>query len=175
MRKFLVLGVLLLVLLVSGAQAGEVKIAVLDLQQVVRKSEAGQAALAKLQQKFETLQKKLKAREDELRKFKEELEKKAPLLSPEARQEKEREYQKMLREYQAEREDAQFEMKQAEQKALQPIMKDLEKVVKDMAKREGYDLILEKRMPGIYWTSPAIDITDHVVELYNQYKKGQAR
>ncbi len=175
MRKLWLLGILGVLLFSSLVQAGEVKIAVLDLQQVVRKSEAGKAALAKLQQKFETLRQKLQAKEEELRKFKEELEKKAPLLSPEARQEKEREYQKMLREYQAEREDAQFEMKQAEQKALQPIMKDLEKVVKDMAKKEGYDLILEKRMPGVYWTSPAIDITDHVVELYNQYRKSQAK
>ncbi len=153
---------------VSTALA-EVKIAVIDLQAVVRKSEAGQEALKKLQAKFETLRQKLQAKEEELRKFKEELEKKAPLLSPDVRQQKEREYQKMLREYQAQREDAQFEMKQAEEKALQPIMKDLEKIVKEMAKKEGYDVILEKRMPGVYWTSQQIEITDHVVKLYNDY------
>ena len=159
----------------SSALAKELKIAVIDLQQVVRKSEAGQEALAKLQAKFDTLKKQLEAKEEELRKFKEDLEKKAPLLSPEVRQEKERQYQKMLREYQAQREDAQYEMKQAEQKALQPIMQDLEKIVKEMAKKEGYDLLLEKRMPGVYWTSPQIDITEHVIELYNQYRKKQGK
>ncbi len=158
-----------------GVQAAEVKIAVIDLQAVVRKSEAGQKALKKLQAKFEALKKKLQAKEEELRKFKEDLEKKAPLLSPDVRQEKERQYQKMLREYQAQREDAQYEMKQAEEKALQPIMKDLEKVVKQMAQKEGYDLILEKRMPGIYWTSEKIEITDHVVELYNQYYRSKQK
>ena len=172
MRR-LVLVFLALILLASGALAAEVKVAVIDLQAVVRKSDAGQKALKELQAKFEALKKKLQAKEEEIRKFKEDLEKKAPLLSPDVRQEKERQYQKMLREYQAEREDAQFEMKQAEEKALQPIMKDLEKVVKDMAKKEGYDLILEKRMPGIYWTSERIEITDHVVELYNQYHRSQ--
>ncbi len=168
MKKLSIFWILFLGVLVSVASA-EVKVGVIDLQTVVRKSEAGQEALKQLQTKFEKLRKELQAKEEELRKFKEELEKKAPLLSPEARQEKEREYQKMLREYQAQREDAQFEMKQAEEKALKPIMKDLEKIVKEMAQKEGYDLILEKRMPGVYWTSERIEITDHVVELYNNY------
>ena len=175
MKRIVLLCFLWVLCLTAGLQAKELKIAVIDLQQVVRKSEAGQQALAKLQAKFDTLKKQLEAKEAELRKFKEDLEKKAPLLSPEAREEKEREYQKMLREYQAQREDAQYEMKQAEQKALQPIMKDLEKVVKKMAQDEGYDLLLEKRMPGVYWTSPSIDITDHIVELYNQYRRKQSK
>jgi outer membrane protein len=175
MKRIWFLGAILVFLLTSLVQAKEVKIAVIDLQQVVRKSEAGQEALKKLQAKFDALKKQLEAKEEELRRFKEDLEKKAPLLSPEARQEKEREYQKMLREYQAQREDAQYEMKQAEQKALQPIMHDLEKVVKEMAQKEGYDLLLEKRMPGLYWASPEIDLTEHVIELYNQYRRKQGQ
>ncbi len=170
MRKIF-LSVLIILCLASLAMAKELKIGVVDLQQVVRRSEAGKEALAKLQKKFETLRQQLQNKEQELKRFKDDLEKKAPLLSPEARQEKERQYQKMLREFQAQREDAQYEMRQAEQKALQPILKDLEQVVKQMAEKEGYDLILEKKMPGVYWTSPAIDLTDHIVELYNQYRK----
>ncbi len=170
MRKIF-LSVFIILCLAPLAMAKELKIGVVDLQQVVRRSEAGKEALAKLQKKFETLRQQLQNKEQELKRFKDDLEKKAPLLSPEARQEKERQYQKMLREFQAQREDAQYEMRQAEQKALQPILKDLEQVVKQMAEKEGYDLILEKKMPGVYWTSPAIDLTDHIVELYNQYRK----
>ncbi len=172
MKKILV-SMLIVLFLAPLAMAKELKIGVVDLQKVVRQSEAGKEALAKLQKKFETLRQQLQAKEQELKKFKDDLEKKAPLLSPEARQEKERQYQKMLREFQAQREDAQYEMRQAEQKALQPILKDLEQVVKQMAEKEGYDLILEKKMPGVYWTSPAIDLTDHIVELYNQYRKSK--
>ncbi len=170
MKKIL-LSIITVFLLTNFVMAKELRIGVVDLQEVVRSSEAGKEALAKLQKKFDTLRQQLQAKEEELRKFKEELERKAPLLSIEARQEKERQYQKMLREYQAQREDAQYEMRQAEQKALQPILKDLEQVVKQMAEKEGYDIILEKKMPGIYWVSPSIDLTDHVVELYNQYQK----
>ncbi len=176
MRKLVFCLVFLLVAgSLSNLYASELKIGVIDLQAVVRKSEAGQEALKKLQEKFNVLKEKLQAQEQKLRKFKQDLEKKAPLLSEEARREKEREYQKMLREYQAAREDAQFEMKQEEEKALKPIMKDLEQVVKNLAEKEGYDLILEKRMPGLYWASEKVDITDKVVELYNKYRTSKKK
>ena len=174
MRK-ICLTLVLFFCLTSLATAKGLKIAVIDMQRVVRQSQAGQEALVKLQEKFDTLKQQLQAKEKEIKKFKQDLEKKAPLLSPEARQEKERQYQKMLREFKAQQEDAQYEMRQAEQNALQPILKDLQQVVKQMAEKEGYDLILEKKMPGVYWASPAIDITDHVVELYNQYRQQQKK
>ncbi len=178
MKKFLgLLGLIIaLLLLAQWAHAqNPPKIAVIHMQKVVKESKAGQAALKKLNQKFAALQKELQAKEAELKKFKEDLEKKAPLLSPEARQEKEREYQKMLREYKAKREDAQFEIRQAEQKALKPIMKDLRGIVFDYAKKMGFDLILEKNMPGVYYTSDKIEITQKIIELYDQkFEKGEA-
>ncbi len=173
--KEVLLAILSIFFLSNLTMAKELKIGVVDLQQVVRSSEAGKEALTRLQKKFDTLRQQLQAKEEELKKFKEDIEKKAPLLSIEARQEKERLYQKMLREYQAQREDAQYEMRQAEQKALKPILKDLEQVVKKMAEKEKYDLIIEKNMPGVYWASPSIDLTDHIVELYNQYQKNKKK
>ncbi len=111
----------------------------------------------------------------EMEAFQQEMQKKAPLLSEEARAEKQREYQKMVREFRAMQEDAQFEMKEAEKKALKPIFKDLEKVIRQMAQKEGYDLILEKNMPGVYWASPRVDITQKVIQLYNQYRQAQKK
>ena len=76
----------------------------------------------------------------------------------------------MIREFRAQQEDAQFEMREAEKKALQPIFKELEEVIKEMAQKEGYHLIIEKNMPGIYWTSPEVEITQQVIELYDRYR-----
>ncbi|WP_456432859.1 OmpH family outer membrane protein [Thermosulfuriphilus sp.] len=178
MKKLLrLLGIIIALLLLAQwahAQTAQ-KIAVIQMQKVVKESKAGQSALKKLNQKFATLQKELKAKEEELKRFKNDLEKKAPLLSPEARQEKERQYQKMLREYKAKREDAEFEIRQAEQKALEPIMKDLRGIVFDYAQKEGFDLIVEKNMPGVYFASDKIDITRKIIELYDQkFEKGEA-
>ncbi|MBX6423864.1 OmpH family outer membrane protein [Thermosulfurimonas sp. F29] len=178
MKRFLIVVLAWTVLLAGAAFAEAPRIAVLDLQKVVRSSKAGQEAMQQLQAKFKKLQAKLEAKKKEIEAFQQELQKKAPLLSEEARAEKQREYQKMVREFRAMQEDAQFEMKEAEKKALKPIFQDLEKVIRDMARKEGYDLILEKNMPGVYWASPRVDITQHVIQLYDQYRasgKGQAK
>ncbi|QJA06460.1 OmpH family outer membrane protein [Thermosulfurimonas marina] len=169
MRRGFFLLLVLGLLLGTSVKAAELKIAVIDLQKVVRSSKAGQEAMQKLQARLEKWKAKLEAKQKEIKAFQEEMQKKAPLLSEEARAEKQREYQKMLREFRAMQEDAQFEMKEEEKKALQPIFKDLEKVLKELAQKEGYDLILEKNMPGVYWASPKIDISEHVIQLYNQY------
>jgi len=174
MKKWL-LFLVVLVLVVLGlsfgtARAESLKIGVIDLQKVVRSSKAGQEAMKKLQVKFEKLQKQLEAKRKEIEAFKAEFEKKAPLLSEEARAEKQREYQKLVREFRAQQEDARFEMKEEQKKALKPIFNDLEKVIKDMAQKEGYDLIIEKNMPGVYWVSPKVDISQHVINLYDQYR-----
>ncbi len=173
MRRLAALGLVWMFIWWGVALAEGPRIAVIDLQKVVRSSQAGQEAMKKLQAKFETLQKKLEAKKKEIEAFRQEMQKKAPLLSEEARAEKQREYQKMVREFRAMQEDAQFEMKEEEKKALKPIFQDLEKVIKEMAEKEGYDLILEKNMPGVYWASPRVDITEHVIQLYDQYRSAQ--
>ncbi len=171
----ILIGFLFMVLMALPAWAETPKIGVIDLQKVVRSSKAGQEAMQKLQAKFEALKKQLEAKQKEIEAFRAEMEKKAPLLSEEARAEKQREYQKMIREFRAQQEDAQFEMKEEEKKLLQPIFKELEKVVKELAEKEGYDLIIEKNMPGVYWVSPRVEITQKVVELYDRYRAGQKK
>ena len=146
------------------------KIAVIDMQKVMRESHAGKAAMEKLNKKFEKLREELKKKQEELKAFKDDLEKKAPLLSEEARAEKERQYKKMLREFKDQSDDAQFEMRQAESRTMEPILKELEKVVTKIGKEKGYSLILENKMPGIYYVSPDADITDEIIKAYDEMK-----
>ena len=49
-------------------------------------------------------------------------------------------------------------------------MQELEKVVSKMAEKEGYTLILEKRVLGLIYYNEAIDITDRVTETYDKSK-----
>lgn len=153
----------------AGAADGPpVKIGVINMQKVVRQSEAGKAAMEKLNKKFSRLQKELQAKQEELKAFKEDMEKKAPLMSEDARAEKERQYKKMVREYKSRSDDAQFEMRQAENKTMEPILKELEKVVTKIAKQGHYAIILEKNMPGLYYVSPQVDLTDEVIKAYDK-------
>jgi len=158
---------------VTAGEAAQVKIAVINMQKVVRKSVAGQKAMEKLNNKFESLQKQLRAKQDELKAFKEDLEKKGPLMNEDAKAEKEREYKKALRDFKDQSDDAQFEMRQAESKSMEPVLKELEKVVTRIGEEGGYTLILEKNMPGIYFNASNVDITDEVIKAYDNEVKSK--
>jgi outer membrane protein len=158
---------------VTAGEAAQVKIAVINMQKVVRKSVAGQKAMEKLNNKFESLQKQLRAKQDELKAFKEDLEKKGPLMNEDAKAEKEREYKKALRDFKDQSDDAQFEMRQAESQSMEPVLKELEKVVTRIGKEGGYTLILEKNMPGIYFNASNVDITDEVIKAYDNEVKSK--
>jgi outer membrane protein len=158
---------------VTAEETAQVKIAVINMQKVVRKSVAGQKAMEKLNKKFENLQEKLRAKQDEIKAFKEDLEKKGPLMNEAAKAEKEREYKKALRNFKDESDDAQFEMRQAESKSMEPVLKELEKVVSHIGEKHSYTLILEKNMPGIYFIDSGVDITDEVIKAYDNEVKSK--
>ncbi len=158
---------------VTAEETAYVKIAVINMQKVVRKSVAGQKAMEKLNNKFESLQKQLRAKQDEINAFKEDIEKKGPLMNEAARAEKEREYKKAFRDFKDQSDDAQFEMRQAETKSMEPILKELEKVVSRIGEEGGYTLILEKNMPGIYFNASNVDITDEVIKAYDNEVKSK--
>ncbi len=157
----------------TAEETAQVKIAVINMQKVVRKSVAGQKAMEKLNKKFENLQEKLRAEQGEIKAFKEDLEKKGPLMNEAAKAEKEREYKKALRNFKDESDDAQFEMRQAESKSMEPVLKELEKVVSHIGEKHGCTLILEKNMPGIYFIDSGVDITDEVIKAYDNGVKSK--
>lgn len=160
---------------VTAGETAQAKIAVINMQKIVRKSVAGQKAMEELNKKFESLQKKLKVKQDELTAFKDDFEKKGSLMNEDAKAEKEREYKKALRDFKDQSDDAQFEMRQAESKSMEPVLKVLEKVVTRIGEEGGYTLILEKNMPGIYFNTSNIDITDEVIKAYDNELKSKSK
>ncbi|OPL13640.1 MAG: hypothetical protein AVO38_02830 [delta proteobacterium ML8_D] len=159
---------------VTAGETAQTKVAVINMQKVIRKSMAGQKAMENLDKKLTNLQEEIRVKQDELNAFKEEIEKKGPLMNEIARAEKEREYKKAFRDLQDKKEDAQFEMRQAETKSMEPLLHELEKVVGDIGKEGGYTLILDKNMPGIYFINSDVDITEEVIKAYdNQVKSNK--
>ncbi|MDD3554409.1 MAG: OmpH family outer membrane protein [Deltaproteobacteria bacterium] len=152
----------------TQAADGQAKIAVINMRKVVRQSKAGQKATEELNRKFETLQRTLQTKQDAIKAFKDDAEKKAPLMSEEAKADKEREYRKLLREFKEQSDDAQFEMRQAEAKIMEPILKVLENIINRIGETNGYTMILEHDMPGMYYVAPTVDITDAVIKAYDE-------
>src|SRR5512147_1535870 len=72
----------------AGEAAQSVRLAVVDMQQVLNQSARGKAAKQKLDQERSARQHELESRQQELQKMQSELEKQAPVLSEQAKRER---------------------------------------------------------------------------------------
>ena len=164
--------ILMCTFIASAAQA-ELKIGVVDLQKAMELSEAGQKAKAIFQKKVDKVQQDLKAKQDELGKLKDELDRQSVLLSEEARIEKQSSYQLGLKDFKRLYEDAQEELRREDAKLSEKILKDLQDVIEEYGEKEKYDLIMEKTQSGLIHRNADLDITNKIILLYDESKKGK--
>ena len=152
------------------AEAAEIKIGTISLQQIVMSSKAGSEAQKILEQKANEFKGRLEKEGEGLEELRQDIEKKSSVWSSEVRGEKEREYQKLLRSFQIKQEDAQYELKQLESKVMGPILQDLHEAIKLVGKENGYTIILENSRKGIQsqiglmYADDALDISKLVIK-----------
>jgi len=158
-------------LLPSILMAQTLNIVYVNLQKVMLESDKGKEAKNALTVEAEKLKKNLDSKQDELQKMKDAIEKQSATITPDARAEKEKQYQAKLKDYQRLYNDYQTELQQKDGEFTQKILKDLEEVVRTLGERDKYTIILEKNQAGILFASPAIDITNKVINLYNETAK----
>lgn len=154
-----------------NGQTASAKIGYVDLQRVMLESEKGKDAKKSLTDEVEKLKKNLNQKQDDLQKMKDALEKQAATITPEARADKEKQYQAKLKDYQRLANDYQGELQQKDMEFTQKILKELEDIIKGMGESEKYTVILEKSQAGILFATPAADVTDRVITLYNNSAK----
>jgi len=176
MRFFTPIAILLTLMsfAVTG-QAADTKIGVLDFQKVLETSEPGKAAIAEFQDQGKKFEAELKAKGEELEGIKKKLDADALVMAKEARQQKEQELDKQIVEYRTQQQKYVGEIRQLEQKAVGRIQKEVFGLVQEYAKKEGYTLIVEKRVGGVIFAAGGMDITDTIIKLYDgQQGKGSA-
>ncbi|PIE69672.1 MAG: hypothetical protein CSA21_01100 [Deltaproteobacteria bacterium] len=147
------------------------KIGVINVQQIIVKSDAGKAAKIRLDEKAKEFQQKFQAEEQALVALQQEIEKKNSVWSEQKKQEKVREFQKKRRDLQSKTADARFELKQLEEKEFQPILKSLDGVIKAYGKKKGYYLIVEKNNGAVLYADKAADATDAMLKELNAAMK----
>ncbi len=147
-----------------AAQQAAAKIAVVDLDQVVAKSQAGQ----ELQAKLEQFQKDAQAQADKLAQAASDLQKRISDGRQSLSEETLADLQKQLEDKTVEmrrfRDDKQREGQQIQNDGLDKVEKQLRPVFKAIREEGGYDLILNK-VPGVVVSSSdRIDITAEVID-----------
>jgi outer membrane protein len=151
---------LLLSLITPSLVWAEVKIAVVDMADVIFNSAEGKKAQETIKHKGQELGKDLERRRTEFGKQVEEYQKKAAVMKEDARKKQEEDFGKKQAELQQKVGTSQQELQKLEEKELKPLYDKFAKVVDVIAKENKYTVVLDKRV--VIGFDPTIDITDKV-------------
>lgn len=174
MKKFLAAVLFLTVMLqIPAFAASAPKIGVVNRAEVLKKSEPGAAALAKLKAQSETMRADLERQKKDLDKMREDLQKQGMVLSMEAKQEKDIQFKRKVRDFQDTQSAYEQKMKTAEAQALEPVWKMLTEIIQTYAKKNEYTTILEKNDLVILYVDPAVDLNAAITQELNSAWKAK--
>ncbi|MBM9614324.1 OmpH family outer membrane protein [Desulfobulbus rhabdoformis] len=146
--------------------AANVKIAIIDMKQVLATSKAGKKAQGVIEKKMKSLQESFQKDEKELAKMQDEMKKKGAAWSDKVKKEKAIAFQQKRRDMLETREKANREMQALREENINPILKKLEDIVDDVASDKGYTLVLPRNV--VLYSAKSIDITDTIVSKLNK-------
>ncbi len=164
-------GVLLalgLVLMPIWAGAADLKIGVLDSADILGKSPEGKKIQDMLKRKSDELGRDLQKQDQEIGRMVEEFRKQAPVMKEEAKKQRQAELSKRASEFQRRVQDADKQLAQLEQREKEPLLKKLEQAVNAVAQEKKLDMVLDRRLSGMLYFNPSLDITEQVRSRFSR-------
>lgn len=154
---------LLCLLVVTGAQAQESRIAFINSQRITSESGPAKAATAKLEAEFSKRQKDLADLQGALKAFSDKFERDAPTMTESQRVAKQKEFADQSRDFQRKKREFDEDLNGRRNEELQQVYEKATKAIKQLAEAEKYDLVVQEAV----FFNPKIDITDKVIKLLN--------
>lgn len=171
LRSLLMVGVFLSMSLMTTGKtfAGETKIGVIDMQEVLRNSASGAQAQKDLETKMNELKATFKADEDAILTLEKEIEKKSSSWDENMTKQKGIELQKMRRDLGLKQEKTNLELKQLRQKHLTPILQKLEEVVKNQAQKGAFTIVMPKAT--VLYMADSVNMTAEITKALDEATK----
>jgi outer membrane protein len=160
MKKSMIL--IFTILTLSIFVFSEVKIGVINAQEIMEKTKKGNQVQKKLENLQNAKRKQLQTKQQELEKLEKELN--SPALNADTRARKTRQVQDKRIELQRMVEDAQNEMRQESQKELFELQKEIMPLIQEIGRSKGFTLILDMTSSGIAYFDQSVDITAEVIK-----------
>lgn len=164
----LVLAVQAMAVPVSFAQDagdGTPRIAVIDMQKIMRESDAVQSIQRQIEQQRSEYQEQLRQKEQQLRTTDEELTRQRSVLSSDAFQKKRRELEEQVGTLQREIQSSKRRIDQNYSEAMRSVQQKLVEIVGDIASKRNFDMVIGKTT--IVLVKPELDITDVALQRLN--------
>ena len=159
-------------LAVKGAEHKLLKIGVVDLNRALNDSDAGKRSKKFLVASRDQKQSELETKEESLKTLAEEV-KNNILLTETARAKKEKEFRERQAALRKEAREARLALQDQERKHTESIFAQLRTVIALISKEEKFDFVVEQNAARLflYTRHPFIDITDKIIERYNDISK----
>lgn len=162
---FLVLAFAAAPVAMAAGNAGT-KVGIIDVQQVLAKSTAGQEVMQQMQGFGKQLRAQMSAKQDKLKKEEQELEKNAKIESKAEQKKAQQTFQAHVQSYQSDAQKARQSFDQKRASYMVPLQAKLNDVITAYAKRDGYDLILDSQ--AAVYNVPSLDITQAILKAFNK-------
>jgi len=153
-------------LLLTPAVAKELRIGVVDIEDIINKSPDYKRIEGSLKKKSEELGRPLQQREQELGQQLADFQKQAEsgIIKDEARKRKESEFQKKIEEIQKSKDSAARSFQESYQKEMKPLMDKMSKAVEAVAGENNLDIVFPKA--GVFVRDKSLDVTEKVRERF---------
>jgi outer membrane protein len=168
-RAIFVIAFFSILWIISSVSAADMtKIGVIDFVEILENSTAGKSAQAAINKEGDILKADLEKRAKEIESLREKLERDTLVMSPEKREEQEKDIREKITDLKNLQQKYELDFKKKEMELVKEIQEEVVELVDRIGQKEGYLLILERRECGAVYFPDALDITDRIVELYNQ-------
>ncbi len=149
---------------------GGSKIAIINMQDAVMRTQEGQKLARELQGKYGPTQQRLETQQQEIVSLRDQLSRGANTMSDEARRKLTREIQTKERSMQRDVEDARQEFNDTQQKASGAMFQKMVAVIDKHAKTNGFSIVFDISAPQspVLFALNEILITNDVIALYDQ-------
>ena len=153
-----------------AAQAQDMKIGVVDLDQAIGATAEGKAAREELERKMRDAELDAQPMIERYRSLTEEYQKKSVVLSPEKLREMQLDITELENQIKLKESELQNRLQLDRQRLVEPLMQKLQATVDQVGRDKGYSLVLIRGAPGVLYYKEALDITDLDIEQFNKDK-----
>ena len=167
--RILVIGLVGLLTAALGAHAADVRIGIIDTEQLLRDSKAAKDARGIFLMELETKRAQLNAKQGEVQARERSLAARAAGLPPAERKDEREALAQEVKELRRLKADLDEELKRRDRELTRELLTEIRRVVDDYAKKKKISVVLEKKSVVAFDT--AVDITADVLEAYDVSKK----
>ena len=151
----------------STAPASAIRIAVIDVERLVRDSALGKEAFSRVKKISDDKKAENDRLQKELRDIEQKLSAQGQSLSDDKREQLQKQYNEKSIDYKSFTEKASRDLDQVQKKELADLERRVFPIITQLGKERGYTLIFNKFQSGLVFADDAADITEDVLKRFN--------